>query len=502
MTLNSTSAPSETPPEQIGPLAERAREAFVSEQLTPRFSAADLLDAVADQLEQARPELVGIAREETALGETRLEGELTRTVRQLSAFAELVRTGLELDAIIDTADPRATPPRPDQRRVAVPIGPVAVFAASNFPFAFSVAGGDTAAAWAAGCPVLLKAHPGHPTTSALTGAAVREAASRVGAPPAWFTMIYGATPQTGQSLVAADALEAVAFTGSYAGGTAIARAAAARERPIPAYCEMGSVNPVVVTPTAARDRGAEIAEGLAASITGSAGQLCTKPGLVLLVDDEAGRALAQALSERLHQASPAAMLYPDIRDRFATSLADAADDPRVHVQVAHSIGAGEEHMGAALLEVAADQLTSHDGLLEEIFGPASMIVWAPDADRLVAATDILPGSLTATVQAGAEDPVAPHLIGRLSLRAGRVIHNGYPTGVAVGHATVHGGPHPATSAPSHTSVGMTAVRRFLRPIGYQNLPDRLLPAALQDANPLQIPRRVNGVITTAAVTRG
>lgn len=377
-----------------------------------------------------------------------------------------------------------------------------MFAASNFPFAFSVAGGDTAAAWAAGCPVLLKAHPGHPTTSALTAAAVSEAASRVGAPPAWFTMIYGAVPETGQRLVAADALEAVAFTGSYTGGTAIARAAAARARPIPAYCEMGSVNPVVVTPTAARDRGAEIAEGLAASITGSAGQLCTKPGLVLLVDDEAGRDLADALSERLSRTTPAAMLYPGIRDRFATLLADAADDPRVHVRVAQSTGADAEHVAAALLEVAAGQLTAHDGLLEEIFGPASMIVWASDADRLVAATDLLPGSLTATVQAGAEDPVAPHLIGRLSLRAGRVIHNGYPTGVTVGNATVHGGPHPATSAPSHTSVGMTAVRRFLRPVGYQNVPDRLLPAALQDANPLQIPRRVNGMITTAAVTRG
>jgi len=491
----------ETPLDQIGVLARDAGEAFVNEQLRPSFATPELLEEVAVELDRRRAELVPVAQAETSLAEERLDGELTRTVRQLRAFSDLSATGLERDAIIDTADSSAAPPRPDQRRASVPIGPVAVFSASNFPFAFSVAGGDSASAWAAGCPVLLKPHPAHPHTSALTAAAVRDASRRAGAPEAWFTMVYGAAFATGQALVAADAVEAVAFTGSFAGGTALARAAAQRDRPIPAYCEMGSTNPVVVTPAAAGQRGSDIAEGLAAAITGSAGQLCTKPGLLLLVDDPAGRGLARNLRDRLTRVPRARMLYPEIRERFVVDLANTAGDPRVQTLTAYADDSADTRVGGALLEVAAAELGNQDLLFEEIFGPAAVIVWCADDRQLAATIGLLPGSLTATVHAALEDALGADLIRRLSLRAGRVIYNGYPTGVTVGHATVHGGPHPATTSPSHTSVGMTAVRRFQRPVGYQNVPDELLPAMLQDANPLQVPRRVNGVITSAAINR-
>lgn len=497
----STDIPPSTPTAEISASADYARAAFVAERRQPTFTPEALLRAVALRLEQARAELLEAAGVETSLSRPRLEGELTRTTRQLEAFAQLTQTGLETDAIIDLADPEAQPPRPDQRRLAVPLGPVAVFAASNFPFAFSVAGGDTAAAWAAGCPVLLKAHPAHPRTSVLTAAAISAALGDAGAPPAWFTIVHGAAPETGQALVAAEAVEAVAFTGSLAAGTAIARTAAARPRPIPAYCEMGSTNPVVVTPAAARERSAEIADGLAASIAGSLGQLCTKPGLVLMVADEAGERLATALGARLSETDPAVMLYPGIRANFADGIRLAAGDQRVDVRAGHPPQATPEAVTPVLFEIAAARLAEGDTLLEEIFGPASVIIWADDEDELVRTAEMLPGSLTATLHAEPGDPVAQHLLERLGAVAGRIVYNGYPTGVTVGHATVHGGPFPATTASAHTSVGMTAVRRFQRPLGYQDVPDELLPAALQDANPLGIPRRLNGVITAAAVTR-
>ncbi|HEX3803582.1 MAG TPA: aldehyde dehydrogenase family protein [Solirubrobacteraceae bacterium] len=500
MTAN-VALPPATPVAEIPALASAARNTVSEHQRHPTFSPSALLRAVATQLEGARANLVAAAQQETSLPEARLQGELTRTTRQLVAFAQLAESGLESDAIIDLADPAAEPPRPDQRRLAVPIGPVAVFAASNFPFAFSVAGGDTAAAWAAGCPVLLKAHAAHTRTSVLTATAVAQGLADAGAPKAWFTMVYGASPEVGQALVNADSVEAVAFTGSFGAGTAIARAAAARPRPIPAFCEMGSTNPVVITPASAQNNGKAIAAGLATSITGSVGQLCTKPGLILLVDDEAGRQLVAELSGRIAENAPATMLYRDIRDRFVSAVIEAADDPRVDALVAHPSASASGQASAALLATATKELAPGDVLLEEIFGPASLVIWAEDESDLVHSVEKLPGTLTATLHASPADPLAGPLLHALSARAGRIVYNGYPTGVTVGHATVHGGPFPATTAAAHTSVGMTAIRRFQRPLGYQDVPDELLPPALRDANPLGLQRRVDGAITAASVTR-
>lgn len=503
-----SAAATDTPLAEIGDLAERAAEAFAVEQTGRTFDHAAFMDIVAERLEDRRDCLVPVARRESGLGEARLHNELTRTVRQLRAFAGLVRAGSETDVIIDLARVNSGERRPDQRRMAVPIGPVAVFAASNFPFAFSVAGGDTAAAWAAGCPVLMKAHPAHPRTSALTATAINEAVTRVGAPEAWFSIVYGATVATGQTLITAPAVRAVAFTGSYIGGVAIARAASARPDPIPAFCEMGSVNPVVITPAAAYERGPEIADGLTKAITGSAGQLCTKPGLVLLVDDSAGRTLAAALASSISEVPAARMLYEAIESRFVKAVNQATQDPRIRVRVPLDVvqapdGANGEIrlVQPTLLEMSASELNAEDPLADEMFGPASLLLWAQDEADLMAAVRRLPGTLTATLHAGQPDPIAQAVVAAFAERAGRIVYNGYPTGVTVGYATVHGGPFPSTTAPAHTSVGMTAVRRFQRPLGYQDVPDELLPPALQDENPLHIERRVDGQVTSAAIRR-
>ncbi len=491
-----------------------------------RFADAELLRAVADAIEADAAALLAIAARETGLAEARLTGELARTTAQLRAFAEVVDRGEALDPIIDTARPDATPPRPDQRRATVPIGPVAVFAAGNFPFAFGVAGGDTAAAWAAGCPVIVKAHPGYPGTSQRTADAIGAALERVGAPAAWFALVEGREAATGMALAAAEPLAAVAFTGSLAVGTALVRAAAQRPRPIPVFAEMGSTNPLLVTPRAAAARGPAIAAGLAAAIAGSAGQLCTKPGLVALVDDEAGRPLVAALAGELARMAPMSMLSPGQRDRFADALAAAVADGRTAPRVeppAHAPAitprpapseaggrptdpAPSRPAGAwqapALLETRAAALRRADPLLEELFGPAALVVWCADEAELVAfACERMTGTLTATLHAEPDEPLARRLWPLLAAHAGRLVFNGYPTGVTVGRATVHGGPFPATSAPAHTSVGMTAVRRFLRPVAYQNAPDVLLPAALRDANPLGLLRIVDGEPTRAAVHR-
>ena len=484
----------ETPAAAIRAAAGAAAAAFARERIARTFDDATLLRAVADELEDDAEDLRAVAAEETGLADDRLVGELARTTGQLRAFAGVVERGELVDAIIDRAVPNAQPPRPDQRRMNIPIGPIAVYAASNFPFAFSVAGGDTAAAWAAGCPVLVKAHPGHPGTSVRTGAAIERALARVGAPAAWFALVSGARPETGIALAEADAVEAIAFTGSQRVGTELLRVAAARPRPIPVYAEMGSINPVFVTPAAAAARGPAIAAGLAAAITGSVGQLCTKPGVVSLVDDAAGQAIVAALADELTQLDAAPMLTAGLRDRFAAGFARAAEDPRVErlVMPRATTSAGA-WPAPGMRAVRADRLDSGDPLLEELFGPGVLIAWCRDQEELVAlAAERVSGSLTATVHGEEGDATAEQLWRRLALRVGRLIHNGYPTGVTVGHATVHGGPYPATTAPAHTSVGMTAARRFLRPVGFQAAPAALLPPELQNANPLGLMRLVDG----------
>lgn len=494
--------PATTPAADIARVARSARDAFKSQFETPAFDSATVLDAVAAAIDAHSQDLWMLAAEETGLSETRLRGEIVRTVGQMQSFADAVRAGEALEAIIDPADPTALVPRPDQRRANVALGPVAVFAASNFPFAFGVAGGDTASAWAAGCPVVVKAHPGHPRTSRAVAAAVAKGLAAAGAPSAWFSLVEGAGEATGLALVEAPPIQAVAFTGSRRGGTALAQVGAMRPRPIPVYAEMGSSNPVFVTSAAAEARGAEIAARLARAITDHAGQLCTKPGVLFLVDEPATRTLVTALASAIEEVPAQLMLYPGLAEGFESGLEAALADSRIAALAAGGADEGGSLQPATLLEMQGRELKFDDPRLEEMFGPAALIVWVDNEEGLLEAAERhVAGSLTASIQAIAGEPIAAHLLRVLSARVGRLIWNGLPTGVTVGHATVHGGPFPATTAPQTTSVGIAAMRRFLRPVAYQDVPDEFLPPALQDANPLGLMRQVDGGWTRDAIVR-
>ncbi|GAA4207199.1 aldehyde dehydrogenase (NADP(+)) [Actinocatenispora rupis] len=460
---------------------------------------AGLLRAVASALRDAGDELVALADAETALGSPRLPGELARTCAQLDMFADAVEEGSFREATIDLPDPNAVPPRPDLRRLLVPLGPVAVFAASNFPFAFSVAGGDTASALAAGCPVVVKAHPSHPGLSVRTGEIVTAALRTAGAPDGTFAVVHG--EQAGRDLVTHPAITAVGFTGSLGGGRALFDLASGRPDPIPFYGELGSLNPAVATPAAVVARGPELAKAYVGSFTMGSGQFCTKPGLLFL---PTGHALTDVLTRAVRDTTVAPLLNARIRAGYDAGVRTLAAVDGVRELVGPSTADRPGHAAnPALLAVDVPTLVAHaDELLAECFGPVSLLVEYADADELLRAVELLPGSLTATVQGEESEPELPAaLLAAFAERAGRVIWNGWPTGVAVSWAQHHGGPWPATTAPLHTSVGVTAVRRFLRPVAYQDVPDALLPAELRDANPLGLPRRLNGTLTSGEVVR-
>ncbi|MGA8116226.1 MAG: aldehyde dehydrogenase (NADP(+)), partial [Actinocatenispora sp.] len=457
------------------------------------------LRAVAGALRDAGSELVALADAETALGEPRLTGELARTCAQLEMFADAVEEGSFLEATVDLPDPDAVPPRPDLRRLLLPLGPVAVFSASNFPFAFSVAGGDTASALAAGCPVVVKAHPSHPGTSVRTGEIVRGALRSAGAPDGTFAVVHG--EQAGRDLVTHPSITAVGFTGSQAGGRALHDLAAARPDPIPFYGELGSLNPAVATPAAVATRGADLVKAYVGSFTLGSGQFCTKPGVLFL---PIGHSLTEVMQRAVADVTVHPLLNARIRDGYEAGVRQLTAVPGVRELVPPAAARGAGHVAnPALLAVDVPTLVAHtDELLAECFGPVSLIVEYADVDELLRAVELLPGSLTATVQGEESEPEVPEaLLAAFSERAGRVIWNGWPTGVAVSWAQHHGGPWPATTAPLFTSVGVTAVRRFLRPVTYQDVPDPLLPPELRDANPLALPRRVNGTMTGDPVTR-
>jgi len=441
---------------------------------------ATWLNAVADALDGHRDELVAVADEETALGVDRLRGEVGRTTGQLRLFARAIVEGSYLEVAIDHADASATPPRPDLRRMLRPIGPIAVFAASNFPFAFSVAGGDTASALAAGCPVIVKAHPGHARLSRLTATIVSNALAEADAPAGTFGLVDGY--DAGVELVQSADVAGVAFTGSVRGGRALHDLAAARPAPIPFFGELGSVNPVVVTRAADAARGAELAAGLAASFSLGAGQFCTKPGVVFVPRDStlAASIVAPVGGQRL--------LTEAIDEGFRAGV-----DHLLAIKGVTVLSGGEgEGVQPTIIGVDASALAEHaNELLAEVFGPVTVLV-SYDDDELVASLGHLEGTLTATLHAEATDD-ATDLVRLLSGIAGRVLFRGWPTGVAVGWAQHHGGPWPATTS-QHTSVGVTALRRFLRPIAYQDAPEAVLPLELIDSNPLGIPRRIDGVL--------
>ncbi|WP_159623014.1 aldehyde dehydrogenase (NADP(+)) [Ruania rhizosphaerae] len=467
--------------------AEAAAAAFAVTSSAPDRTRAGWLHAIADALDAAAEELVDLAAEETGLGVVRLTGEVARTTNQLRMFADVIDEGSYLEATIDHVNPDATPPVPDLRRMLRPVGPVAVFAASNFPFAFSVAGGDTASALAVGAPVIVKSHPGHPRTSRRTAEIVIDALNTHGAPEGTFAMVEGF--DAGLALVDHPAIAAVGFTGSLRGGRALFDRAAARPDPIPFYGELGSLNPVVVTARADAARGAELAEGLAGSFQLGVGQFCTKPGVVLVPE---GSDLEGSLAR--HLAPQPRMLTSSIAEGYAAGADRATAIPGVEI-----VGRAESDEGPAALVIAADARTviAHRGeLLEEVFGPITLLVRYAGQSELLELIGAVPGSLTATVHAEREESVE-EVLTALERIAGRVLFDGWPTGVAVSWAQQHGGPWPATTS-LFTSVGATAVRRFQRPVAYQGAPAELLPPALQEDNPLNIPRRVDGVLRLPA----
>lgn len=490
----------EATPADVASAAGTAEQAFRELRSWPGARRGELLRRVAQELESLTGPLLETADAETALGVPRLTGELGRACGQLRAFAALVEDGSYVDAILDRADLAANPPRPDLRRMLVPVGPVAVFGASNFPFAFSVPGGDTAAALAAGCPVLVKAHPAHPATSELAGRAILAAVRAVDAPDGTFALLQSRAPEVGRAVVFAPQVKAVGFTGSTEVGRALFDLAATRPEPIPVYAEMGSVNPVFMTPGALAERGPALAEGFVASMTLSTGQFCTSPGVVLLPDDEQGTAFLDRVRELLTAVPEAPMLTEGIRAGLHRRLSRTAALPGVEVLV----GGGDEAAGGTgtaptLLHVGWDVYESTPELLDEHFGPSAVVVSLPP-ERYVDAARRLVGNLTATVHGTADEASGlSELQSVLVEKAGRVIWNGFPTGVAVTAAQHHGGPYPATTFPAHTSVGTTAIRRFLRAVAFQDAPAALLPPELRDDNPLGLLRLLDGQATREPV---
>ena len=482
-------------PDSVRQTCRRAADAAAWLDALPGDRRAALLRAIGAALRTHDDELIRVADAETALGHGRLTGELARTAAQFDLFADVVDDGAFYEAIIDHPDPEAVPPHTDLRRMLRPLGPVAVFAASNFPFAFSVAGGDTASALAAGCPVVVKAHPGHPGLSQLTAEIVSRALSDCGAPAGVFGIVFGQS--AGRALVTDPAVAAVGFTGSVAGGRALFDLAASRSNPIPFYGELGSINPVVVTTGAVDARAEEIVDGLAGSATLGSGQFCTKPGVVFVPE---GAGLPEQVAARFAQAELGPLLTARIADGYRAGLARLQAVPGVRSLLgrARTDDAGHTVAAQVLAVDSATFLAHAPTLTEECFGPVTVLVSYRDQTELSDALAVVPGALTGSVHAGPDDPDAALAMNTLSGRVGRVIHNGWPTGVAVTWSQHHGGPWPATTAPLHTSVGAAAIRRFLRPVTYQDVPDALLPDVLQEANPLAVPRRVDGVYRTFA----
>lgn len=481
----------DTDPHQIEQVLARAAAAAPAVGDTSPAERAEWLEAIAHALHGAEDELLALAEEESGLPLQRLRGELRRTTFQLELFAQVLTEGSFLEAIIDHADPGAEPaPRPDLRRMLVPLGPIEVFAASNFPFAFSVSGGDTTAALAAGCPVILKAHPGHPRLSARTAEVVARALEGCGAPAGTFEVVFGV--EAGTTVLRDPRVKGAAFTGSTAGGRALHDLAATRPEPIPFYGELGSLNPVFVTAAALAARGPDIIRGYVDSFTLGVGQFCTKPGLLFLPK---GHGADQELAEAVRGVPSSRMLSADISRRYQDELDRLSGHPALEVLVDPGRAAAD-HAAPTLLRASATDLVNHPGeLLTECFGPTSLLVEYADIDELVKTAAALTGQLTAAVHAEPEDigALAP-LLRILGDRAGRVMWNAWPTGVAVAWAMHHGGPYPATTTPLYTSVGPTSIRRFQRPVCYQSYPSELLPPALQDDNPLALPRRVDGTL--------
>ncbi|WKC39180.1 aldehyde dehydrogenase (NADP(+)) [Ectopseudomonas chengduensis] len=486
-------------PEEVDAAAQAAAAAYPTYRSLSAVRRAEFLEAIADELDALGDDFVALVCRETALPAARIQGERGRTSGQMRLFAKVLRRGDFYGARIDRALPDRQPlPRPDLRQYQIGVGPVAVFGASNFPLAFSTAGGDTASALAAGCPVVFKAHSGHMATAECVADAIIRAAEKTGMPKGVFNMIFGGG--VGEILVKHPAIQAVGFTGSLKGGRALCDMAAARPQPIPVFAEMSSVNPVIVLPGALKARGATVAKELAGSVVLGCGQFCTNPGLIIGIRSAEFSEFVAGLSDAIASQPAQTMLNAGTLRSYTSGVAQL----KGHAKVSHL--AGNEQTGnqaqPQLFKADVSMLLEGDHLLqEEVFGPTSIVVEVADSAELTRALQSMHGQLTATLIAEREDLSAfRDLLPLLEVKAGRVLLNGYPTGVEVCDSMVHGGPYPATSDARGTSVGTLAIHRFLRPVCYQNYPDEVLPEALQNANPLGIQRLVDGVHTRDALS--
>lgn len=488
-------------PEEVDRAAQAAHEAFLVWRKTPARDRARLLRAIADGLDGAVSDIVARAQMETALQEGRLQGETKRTSGQCRLFADVIEEGSWVAARIDTALPDRKPlSRPDIRSMLQPIGPVAVFGASNFPLAYSVAGGDTASALAAGNPVIVKAHPAHPGTSEIVARIIIDSIRSTGAPDGVFSMVYDQGFAVGQALVQHPLVRAVGFTGSRNGGRALMDLAAQRPDPIPCFAEMGSTNPVFILPGVLKQQAHQLASGLFGSFTLGAGQFCTKPGMVFLPDQQETAAFLDALRRLTGESSSFNLLTPGIAANYTRSLQARREESALSLHEAKSV-AGSCTVAPALFETEIEAFLANPEWSQEVFGPTSLVIRYQQRERILRAAEELEGHLTATVW-GTPADLAEYadLVTILERKAGRLIFNGFPTGVEVSDAIIHGGPWPACSDSRFTAVGSRAVLRFARPVCYQGFPEASLPDELRNANPLGILRMIDGATSRDAVS--
>ena len=489
-------------PEEVELAAQLAFEAFAVYRRKSGRERGRFLREIAANIEFIADELIERAHQETALPKARLQAEAARTCGQLRLFAQASEEGSWVGARIDRAEPGRMPsPKPDIRSMLRPLGPVAVFGASNFPLAFSVAGGDTASALAAGNPVVVKAHPAHPGTSELVGRAVRASVEKCGLPEGVFSLLFDGSTRVGVALVTHPLIRAVGFTGSRRAGRSLMDLAASRPEPIPFFGEMSSTNPVFVLPGALRQRGENIASGLHASFTLGAGQFCTKPGMVFVPQGTESREFAKKLQELVVGSNEHQLLTPGIRESYQSGIEKRRKHRAVQSVVEASTSTSEPGLsvGAVLFETDAASFLNHSELDSELFGPTTLLVHHSSREELLKIARGLEGHLTATIHGTEQDlREFADLLEILESKVGRIIFNGFPTGVEVTHAMVHGGPYPATSDGRSTSVGSQAILRFARPVCYQGCPDELLPDELKDSNPLGIWRMIDGRMTCEA----
>ena len=479
---------------EIDRAVRHAQTAFGEYRNVSRKEKARFLESIAEEMIALGDNLLRRCTDETGLPETRLTSERGRTINQLKLFAQLVREGSWVDARIDAADPERKPlPKPDVRSMQRPLGPVGIFGSSNFPLAFSVAGGDTVSALAAGCTVVVKAHPAHPGTCELVGGAIRRAMEKCEMSKGTFSLVHGRSTDVGLALVQHPSITAVGFTGSFRGGKALFDVATRRPFPIPFYGEMGSTNPVFILPHMLREKKEAIARDLSVSVTQGVGQFCTNPGLVFLQRSHEGEAFKGELSKFIAEVEPGLMLTREIRNNYQAGIERLEKVKGVSVLSWERKEVTGNRGVASVLQTGVESFLQEKIVEDEVFGPSTVVVSADNKEELLRAASALHGHLTATIH-GTEEDLADYadLVAILEQKVGRLIVNGYPTGVEVCHAMVHGGSFPATTDSRTTSVGTAAITRFTRPVCYQNVPAQLLPAELRDGNPLDIWRLVNG----------